>query len=135
MKYPIPTINTPIDPILIPWEKELPEKIRKKTSLMNFLMRVCHRIYDNNGISRESEINPFYKIVELLDADRLEYGHLQKIKEYYHFDIIRYLTCGNRAEHYIGYPCYSAKDLRSALAERKNLTDENTLANILSCII
>lgn len=102
---------------------------------MDFLLRVCHRIYEGNGIRRDSNINPFYKIIELLQADKLEYWHLQKIKEYYHFDIIRYLTKDNRAEFYVGYPCFNAQQLKSALGARKNITDKDTLVHILSSIV
>lgn len=135
MKYPVPTLNTPIDPILNEWISEIPENFRQKAGLMDFLMRIGHRIYDGNDISRDSNINPFYKIIELLRADRLEYWHLQKIKEYYHFDIIRYLTKDNLAENYVGYPCYNAAELKSALCQRRNITNKDTLANILSNIL
>lgn len=135
MQYSNPTIFTPIDPILHNWTTSIPERFRQNAGLMAFLLRICHRIYDGNGIERGSNINPFYKIVELLEKSRLEYIHLQTIKEYYHFDIIRYLTNGNIGENYIGYPCNSAKQLRSALGNRKNITDRDTLANILSNIV
>ncbi len=135
MKYPMPTLLTPKDPIINDWTYTIPEQFRNNTGLMDFLSRVCHRIYDGNGIERNSNINPYYKIIELLQANKLEYWHLQKIKEYYHFDIIRYLTEDNRAEHYIGYPCFNAKQLKSALGARKNITDKDTLVKILSKIV
>jgi len=135
MKYPMPTLLTPKDPTLNYWIDTIPEQFRNNTGLMDFLLRVCHRIYDGNGIERDSRTNPFYKIIELLRANKLEYWHLQKIKEYYHFDIIRYLTEDNRAEHYIGYQCFNAKQLKSALGARKNITDKDTLVQILSKIV
>lgn len=135
MKYPMPTLLTPKDPIINDWTYTIPEQFRNNTGLMDFLSRVCHRIYDGNDIECNSNINPYYKIIELLQANKLEYWHLQKIKEYYHFDIIRYLTEDNRAEHYIGYPCFNAKQLKSALGARKNITDKNTLVQILSKIV
>lgn len=135
MKYPMPTLLTPKNPIINDWTDTIPEQFRRNTGLMDFLLRVCHRIYDGNGIERNSNINPYYKIIELLQANKLEYWHLQKIKEYYYFDIIRYLTEDNRAEHYIGYPCFNAKQLKSALGARKNITDKDTLVQILSKIV
>lgn len=135
MQYSNPTIFTPIDPFLHNWTTSIPERFRQNAGLMAFLLRICHRIYDGNGIERGSNINPFYKIVELLRANKLEYWHLQKIKEYYHFDIIRYLTKDNRAEYYVGYPCSNANQLRSALGTRENITDKDTLVNILSNIV
>lgn len=135
MKYQIPTIMTPIDPTLYDWVYTIPERFRRKAGLMDFLLRIGHRIYEGNGIARNSNVNPFYKIIELLKADKLQYYHLQKIKEYYHFDIIRYLTKGNVGENYTGYPCNNAAQLRSALCLRKNLTNKDTLADILSNIV
>lgn len=131
----MPTLLTPKEPILNDWIDTIPEQFRNNTGLMAFLQRVCHRIYDGNGIERNSNINPFYKIIELLQANKLEYWHLQKIKEYYHFDIIRYLTKDNRAEYYVGYPCFNAQQLKSALGTRKNITDKYTLIQILSNIV
>lgn len=135
MKYPIPTLKSPIDPILYDWIDTIPKDFRQNPGLMDFLLRICHRIYEGNGFGRESGINPFYKINELLQASKLEYWHLQRIKEYYHFDIIRYLTEGNIAENYVGYPCFNARQLRSALGVRKNVTTKVTLADILSNIV
>lgn len=135
MEYPFPTLNTPIDPILYDWIHTIPEQFRQNTGLMNFLLRVCHRIYDGNGFERNSNIDPFYKIRELLLKDRLEYCHLKTIKEYYHFDIISYLTNGNIGESYIGFPCNNAQELRSALGVRKNLTNKDTLTAILSNVV
>lgn len=135
MKYHIPTLNTPIDPCLNDWVYTIPEHLRKKDGLLDCLLRICDGIYEGNGIERDSNINPFYKILELLRANKLEYWHLQKIKEYYHFDIIRYLTEENRGEAYLGYPCNNAKQLRSALGSRNNKTTADTLANILSNIV
>lgn len=135
MKFYLPTLATPVDPSLYDWTYTVPERFRQKAGLMDFLLRICHRIYDGNGIRRNSNVNPFYKIIELLQKDRLEYWHLQTIKEYYHFDIIRYLTADNIGEKYVGYPCNNAEQLRSALGPRKNNTDGETLANILSNIV
>lgn len=136
MKYQIPTLQTPIDTILYDWVDTIPEHLRQKAGLMDLLLRICGRIYNtDDGISRNSNINPFYKIIELLSAEKLEYWHLQKIKEYYHFDIIRYLTKDNIAEVYVGYPCYDSKALKSALCQRNNKTNSETLANILANIV
>lgn len=135
MKYPIPTIFSPIDPALNEWKGQIPEKFRQNKELMDFLLRICHRIYEGNNIARDSNVNPFYKIVELLNKNRLEYDTLEKIDEYYHFDIIGYLIDGNRGEFYLGYPCNNKKQLQIALGNKRNLTNEDTLVNILSNIV
>ncbi|MDE5835664.1 MAG: hypothetical protein K2H50_01505 [Paramuribaculum sp.] len=135
MAYFTPSLKTPINPILYCWIKTVPEQFREKQELMDFLLRICHRIYDGNGFGRDSNVNPFYKIVELLQCDKLEFEHLQRIKEYYHFDIISYLIEGNRGEFYFGYPCNNENQLRSALCRGKNITTKETLTNILSNIV
>ena len=135
MAYRKPTLHTPIDPILNDWIKTIPQQFREKTGLMDFLLRICQHIYEGNGFSRNSNINPFYKIVEVLQCDTLKFEHLQKIQEYYHFDIISYLIEGNRGEFYFGYPCNNKNQLRSALSREKNITTKETLINILSNIV
>ena len=135
MNYSIPTLSSPIDPILYDWVYTLPEPVRQNPCLMNFLMRVGSRIYEGNGFDRSSYINPFYKIIELLNAPKLEFWHLQKLNEYYHFDIIHYLTSKNLGEYYLGYPCNNVTQLRNALGIKKNITDECTLTKILSAIV
>lgn len=133
--YSIPTIDTPIDPILNNWVNTIPPHLRERTTLMDFLMRVSHGIYDGNGIKRDSHTNPFYKFLELLKKDKLVYKDLKTINEYYHIDIISYLTKGNRGEFYLGYPCNNVSQLRKALDEKNNITDKDTLANILSNMV
>ncbi len=128
-----PTLKTPIDPILYDWIDTIPVNIQQRPQLMDFLMRICHRIY--KGINRNSNINPFYKIIELLSQEKLEFWHLQTINEYYNFDIIHHLTNGNIGEKYVGHPCHNEEELRIALSQKNNITNKNTLTNILSNIV
>lgn len=134
MKYKIPiTILTPVDPLVNEWLHTIPEQFRENPNLMDFLVRLAPRIYHNGDISQG--LNPFYKIIEILNAAKLTYVNLQKIKEYYDIDIIRYLTQDNIAEMYVGFPCHCAADLKSALCPRKNKTNEYTLPAILSNLV
>ena len=134
MKYKIPfSILTPVDPAINEWLPNIPEKLLNNSSLMSCLLRLAPRIYNSGKIG--SGVNPFYKIVEILGADKLYYHNLQIIKEYYDVDMIRYLTQDNLAEFYVGYPCHNANELRSALCQRKNKTNELTLISILSAMV
>lgn len=134
MKYEIPfSLSTPVDPIVNEWIDKIPEIYRNRQGLLDFLVRLAPRIYENGQVG--NGVNPFYKIVELLDADKLYYMDLETLNEYYHFDIIRYLVQDNRAEEYVHYPCYCPDDLRKALSVRNNRTGRYALAEILSRII
>ncbi len=134
MKYPPLTSFSPINPILNEWIDSIPEKYRCNPELMDCIMRFADRIYDGpDGVGKG--VNPFYKLIELLNADKLYYSALQTLKEYYHLDLIKYLTEGNRSEHYIGYPCNNATQLKSALGARKNQTNGATLTHILSSMV
>ncbi|MCH5222136.1 MAG: hypothetical protein J1F05_07445 [Muribaculaceae bacterium] len=133
-KYKIPfNILTPVNPIVNKYIHTIPEKYRNNPGLMDFLVRLAPKIYESGEIG--AGVNPFYKIIEILGADKLYYSNLQKIKEYYNVDIIRYLTQDNLVEYYVDYPCYCAADLKNALGERRNITDSNTLVSILSGIV
>lgn len=132
----IPTIHTPINPILNEWVDKIPSDIREKTTLMDFLMRVCDGIYrDENGTENDYNGNPFYKIIEILRAENLTYDGLETIMEYYHVDIARYLIDKNLGEYYLGYPCNNKKQLKKALSPKNNMTDNSTLIAILSNIV
>lgn len=134
MKYKIPfSILSPVDPVINEWLPNIPEKFLCNSSLMSCLLRLASRIYNSGEIG--SGINPFYKIVEILGADKLYYHNLQIIKEYYEVDMIRYLTQDNLAEFYVGYPCHNANELKNALCHRKNKTNELTLISILSAMV
>ena len=134
MKYPKLTYNSPINPILNEWIYTIPAKFRCNQGLMDCILRFADRIYDGpNGVGRG--VNPFYKIIELLNADKLYYSSLQTLRDYYHVDRIKYLTEGSRGEYYTGYPCNNASQLKSSLGHRKNHTTEDTLAQILSAMI
>ncbi len=134
MKYPKLTYNSPINPILNDWIYTIPDEFRSNQALMDCILRFADRIYDGpDGVG--SGVNPFYKIIELLRADKLYYSSLQTLRDYYHVDLIKYLTDGNLGEYYTGYPCNNAAQLKSALGFRKNQTTENTLAMILSAMV
>ena len=115
------------------WLHTIPKQFRKNSTLMDFLIRLAPRIYHDGVIGKG--VNPFYKIIEILNSDKMTYVNLQTIKEYYDVDIIRYLTQDNIAEYYVGYPCHCAADLRRALGSRKNMTDATTLATLLSSMV
>lgn len=135
MRYKVPfSILTPVDPVVNDWIDTIPDIYRKRPALLDFLVRLAPRIYHTKDPVAQG-VNPFYKIIELLNADKLYYDDLRRLKEYYDFDIIRYLTQDNLAENYVGYPCYNAAQLKSALGQRKNLTQSGTLADILANII
>lgn len=134
MKYPELSLKTPINPILYEWVDTIPEKYRRNRGLMDCMMRFVDRIYDGpDGVAKG--VNPFYKIIELLNADKLYYSNLQTLRDYYHVDLIKHLTKGDLAEYYTGYPCSNAAELKSALGERKNQTTGDTLSNILSVMV
>lgn len=134
MKYPELSLKTPINPILNEWVDTIPEKYRRNPGLMDCIMRFADRIYDGpEGVAKG--INPFYKLIELLNAEKLYYSSLQTLKSYYHVDLIKYLTKGDLAEYYTGYPCSNATQLKSALSQRKNQTTGDTLAQILSAML
>ncbi len=134
MDYKVPfSMRTPIDPIVYQWIDTIPDKYQQAPDLMDFLLRLAPNIY-HGGIVGEG-VNPFYKIIEILNAPKLYYENLLKIHEYYDFYFISYLTQGNRGEYYTGYPCKNASSLKKALKERKNQTTKDTLSNILANII
>ncbi|MDE7368209.1 MAG: hypothetical protein K2N08_00325 [Muribaculaceae bacterium] len=133
MKYKIPfSTNSPIDPIAYKYLDRVPQTIREHGALMDCLLHLAPRLYINNPIEN---VDPYYKIVELLQYPKLTYDTLLTIKRYYKIDLIRYLIENNLAEYYIGYPCYSASDLRKALSEKRNQTDGSTLGQILANMI
>ena len=129
------TFSTPIDPILYSWVNSLPFHIRENRCLMDVLMRMVGGIYISGNLRRESGVNPFYKIIEIFNHGKLEYSHLQDIKKYYLFDIIGYLTEGNRGNFYFDNPCNNMQQLRSALCPRNNKTNGDTLISIFSRIL
>lgn len=131
MKYTFPfSSSTPVNPIVNKWKGAIPEAYHDFTSLYGFLLHLVSWNYENGKI--EGDANPFYKIVELLEADKLYYSDLLALKKYYHIDIIRYLLENNLAEAYVNYPCYCPDDLRKALSVRNNRTGRYVLAKILS---
>ncbi len=131
MKYTFPfSPSTPVNPIVNKWKGAIPEAYRDFASLYDFLLHLVSWNYENGKI--EGDANPFYKIVELLEADKLHYSDLLTLKKYYHIDIIRYLLANNLAEVYVHYPCYCPADLRKALSVRNNRTGRYALAKILS---
>lgn len=127
------SIQTPINPKVREWVYTIPTKYREHPSLMDCLLRLAPGIYHDNLIGEN--VNPFYKIIEILGEPQLYYHNLQKIKEYYNLDLISYLTKGNRGEYYIHYSCRNSDELKIALDERHNSTNEDTLTNILSNLI
>ncbi len=134
MKYPEITYDLPINPILNEWIDIIPEKYSRNQGLMDCIMRFADRIYDGpDGVGKG--VNPFYKLIEVLNSDKLYYSSLQTLKNYYHVDLIDHLTKGNLAEYYIGYPCRDAVQLKSALGQRKNKTTSDTLVQILSSML
>ncbi len=134
MNYPDLTYDLPINPVLNEWIDTIPEKYRRNQGLMDCIMRFADRIYDGpEGVSKGA--NPFYKLIELLNYDKLYYSSLQTLKKYYHVDLIKHLTKDGLAEFYSGYSCQNAAQLKSALGQRKNQTTDTTLAQILSNMI
>lgn len=134
MNYPELTYNSPINPILNEWVNTIPEEYRKNRVLMDCIMRFADRIYAGpEGVAKG--VNPFYKLIELLNADKLYYSSLETLKSYYHVDLIKHLTKGGLAKYYTGYPCVNATQLKSALSLRKNQTTGYTLAQILSAML
>lgn len=134
MRYKLPfSLNTPVDPMVYEWVHTIPDKYKQNPGLMDFLLRLAPNIY-HNGIVGEG-VNPFYKIVEILNAPELYYENLLKIQEYYEFDIISYLTHDNLGELYTGYPCNNELGLKKALGQRRNQTTKYTMTEILANII
>lgn len=132
--YKIPfTINTPINPSIKKWEHTIPEKYRTYPDLMDFLLRLGSYAIENNHFNEG--VNPLYKIIEMLGADKLYYSNLEVIKEYYNIDLITYLTQQNLAELYVGASCLNAEDLKKALSEKNNKTNDYTLASILRVLV
>ena len=134
MKLIIPDRNTPPNPAIAKHFDTLPPKVQANEQLKECILRFADRIY-NGIIPRESSTNPLYKLNECLHADRLEYHHLQKLKEYYGIDIPTYLRTDDRDVEFIGYLCFSANEIRRALLPRYNRTDGQTLAKILASMM
>lgn len=130
MGYDLPiSMDTKVDPLVLEWEKDLPEDIKRNRGLRDFLVRMAPRIYDNIG---GANYDPFYKIVEILKEDKLYYNSLKVIRRYYGIDLIRFLIENEElCEMYLGYICTDEQQLKSALGERKNKTDKYTLTRIL----
>lgn len=134
MRFKVPfSLNTPVDPKIYEWVHTIPEKYQQNPGLMDFLLRLAPNIYHNGNVGEG--VNPFYKIIEILNAPELYYENLLKIQEYYDFDIISYLTQDNLGELYTGYPCNNESGLKKALRQRKNQTTKYTMTEILANII
>lgn len=134
--YPKLSKQDPIDPSLKEWTKNIPEKYLEDEPLMDCLYRFVGRIKDNSEIA--DGVNPFYKVIELLskcEQTNLQYEYLQTLDEYYHLDIINYLTEANRGEFYTQYPCNNKSELKRSLNQRNNKTSDSTLRDILANMI
>lgn len=130
-KYPIPfNIMTPVDQRALDNVHLLPEWIRKWPALMDCLLRLAPRIYRSPGICQI--INPYYKIEELLERDKLYYSDLKLFEEYYFYSISQYLIKNELTEFYVGEICRNEHELKRALSPENNITDRYTLARILS---
>lgn len=134
MKYKLPfSYLDKVDPRIDEWIDTIPLEFRMNRGLMDFLKRLGSYSIQNNLFN--NGVNPFYKIVESLNMDKLYYDTLKTLKDYYKIDLITYLTQDNLAELYVNYPCYNASDLERVLKSRKNITNSNTLIRILEVII
>lgn len=129
-------MQDPIDPSLKDLTKNLPEKYLEDQPLMDCLYRFVGRIKDNSDMAKW--VNPFYKVIELLnkcEQTNLQYEYLQTLDEYYHLDIINYLTEDNRGEYYTQHPCNNKSELERSLRPRNNKTSDTTLRDILANMI
>jgi hypothetical protein len=113
-------------------EYNLPEQYFRDSGLMHSLNKFVRNIYKHV----DESVNPYYKVIELLERDQQEhcmsYFDLETLEEYYSLPIIEYLTQDGCSNYYLGYSCFNAAELKRALKPKYNQTDGRTLRDLLA---